>query len=249
MAILTSAIVRECRERHAAGETLTALARHYGTSKPQMHKVLTRKAWAELPEERLCDECGKPGVEPSRSNHRKMHVACAAARHSSHPYRQNPGVWERQLALQSVRRAAQRAERYATDQAYRDRADVRRLHSLRGRPYLEALSWRVLWTRYRLREADFLRLLAWQREACPCSKPFDGKPYVDHDHACCPAVKSCGDCVRGLLHPRCNHLLAVVENNPDVITPAGWVKRYLAEPPFVQMRAVGWTIDGELTLW
>lgn len=34
---------------------------------------------------------------------------------------------------------------------------------------------------------------------------------VDHDHSCCPGVKSCGKCVRGLLCARCNWLIGRVE--------------------------------------
>lgn len=108
--------------------------------------------------------------------------------------------------------------------------------------YQETLVGRALWRRYRLREADFLRLLAWQEEACPCGKPFEEKPWVDHDHACCPSVatgRSCGKCVRGLLHPQCNQLLGIIEQNDDVIIPAGWVARYLANPPYRQMLQKG----------
>lgn len=38
---------------------------------------------------------------------------------------------------------------------------------------------------------------------------------VDHDHACCPGRKSCGDCVRGLLCYTCNaYLIGVYEKLP-----------------------------------
>lgn len=230
--------MRECRARWAAGEAQNVLAAEFGVSKPAMHRVLTGKRWVEFPEERLCEECGKPGIEPSASNTRKLHAACAKARKSIHSHRQDPDGVAQERAQQRAVRATQRAERYETDLAYREYVDVRELHSLRGRPYLEALAWRVIWTRYRLREADFLRLLAWQQELCPCGAPFTGKPSVDHDHSCCPSVtiaKSCGRCVRGLLHQRCNHLLGVIENNPDVIQPQGWATKYLADPPYRQM--------------
>lgn len=34
---------------------------------------------------------------------------------------------------------------------------------------------------------------------------------VDHDHACCPGVKSCGKCVRGLLCSGCNWITGLIE--------------------------------------
>lgn len=34
---------------------------------------------------------------------------------------------------------------------------------------------------------------------------------VDHDHACCPGIRSCGQCVRGLLCHSCNLLVGHVE--------------------------------------
>ena len=142
------------------------------------------------------------------------------------------------------------AERYAADPDFRERVDARRLHSMRDRPYLEAMSWRVLWTRYRLREADFLRLLAWQGEICPCGEPFDSKPFVDHDHACCPSPFRRGRVVRDHGQRRgpaaSAHVascitsaisdLGVIEANPDVIQPIGWVEKYLATPPYRELR-------------
>ena len=38
---------------------------------------------------------------------------------------------------------------------------------------------------------------------------------VDHDRACCPGPKSCGKCVRGLIHRRCNLLLGYAEDDTD----------------------------------
>lgn len=193
------------------------------------------------PEDKICDECGLTGIEPSYRNLRRLHIACAQRRKSAHRHRQNnPDALQRERSAQAEVRERARAERYAADPVYRARVDVLRLHSTRDRPYLEGLRWRVLWTRYRLRESDFLRLLAWQNDACPCGDPFDGQPSVDHDHGCCPSAaqsKCCGKCVRGLLHTRCNILLAVIENNPDVIQPAGWVQKYLAQPPYQEMIA------------
>jgi len=37
---------------------------------------------------------------------------------------------------------------------------------------------------------------------------------VDHDHACCSGGKSCGKCVRALVHPQCNTVLSLVERYP-----------------------------------
>lgn len=239
MTRLDEETVLACRSRHAAGETLTALAREFSIGKPTMHRVLTGKAWAQLPSEKRCSECGKTGLEPSNGNTRTMHAACAAARKSRHEHRKNnPDALARERAARSAVRELAKADRYATDLVYQEKRDVVRLHSLRGRPYLEALRWRVLWSRYRLREVDFLRLLAWQRETCPCGKPFDSQPFVDHDHACCPPASAggtCGKCIRGLLHNRCNFLLGVIEANPDVIHPAGWAEKYLADPPYREM--------------
>lgn len=41
-------------------------------------------------------------------------------------------------------------------------------------------------------------------KACDlCGKAVD-KMHIDHDHACCPGIRSCGKCIRGALCVRCN---------------------------------------------
>ena len=48
-----------------------------------------------------------------------------------------------------------------------------------------------------------------------CSKPqkkFKMKFGVDHDHSCCSGIKSCGECIRGLLCSTCNTRLSALED-------------------------------------
>lgn len=43
---------------------------------------------------------------------------------------------------------------------------------------------------------------------------------VDHDHACCPADRSCGECVRALVCSSCNYILGRVNDDPDWLNKA-----------------------------
>ena len=44
--------------------------------------------------------------------------------------------------------------------------------------------------------------------------------YVDHDHACCNSINSCGECVRGALCPYCNSLLGFSRDSVEVLNNA-----------------------------
>lgn len=69
---------------------------------------------------------------------------------------------------------------------------------------------------YNITEVDEARMLSEQAGTCAiCREPFGGTPRVDHDHACCPGHRSCGNCVRGLLCNACNSALGYLKDSPD----------------------------------
>ncbi len=41
--------------------------------------------------------------------------------------------------------------------------------------------------------------------------------HIDHDHSCCPRNKSCSYCRRGLACARCNTLIGLAEDDPDLL--------------------------------
>lgn len=42
---------------------------------------------------------------------------------------------------------------------------------------------------------------------------------LDHNHNCCPGAFGCGKCYRGLVHPRCNLVIGVIEKAVDIMGP------------------------------
>jgi hypothetical protein len=74
--------------------------------------------------------------------------------------------------------------------------------------------------------------------AALCHEPFEEGQRIcaDHDHNCCPAqpdatAKTCGKCIRGLLHARCNSAVGIVETLGDA------VKEYLSQFETAKVRA------------
>lgn len=67
--------------------------------------------------------------------------------------------------------------------------------------------------------------ILWERQngcCAVCRKPLEGagarNAYVDHDHSCCPSRdRSCGECIRGILHGTCNSLLGLAYDDPDIL--------------------------------
>jgi hypothetical protein len=50
---------------------------------------------------------------------------------------------------------------------------------------------------------------------------------VDHDHACCPGSRACGNCVRGLLCSNCNMGIGLLKDSPDLMrSAASYLERH-----------------------
>lgn len=123
--------------------------------------------------------------------------------HVTKPAEEFPKSKANKDGLHSYCRACQNAyvrERYARkpkteEQKVRQRAYARRY-------------------RYGVTAEAYDALMEQQNNACAvCKESFSDtlKPNVDHDHRCCPGVKTCGKCVRGLLCSGCLTFAGLIE--------------------------------------
>jgi hypothetical protein len=83
--------------------------------------------------------------------------------------------------------------------------------------------------RYLLTPERYHAILEAQGGVCAiCKAPPNGKRLaVDHDHACCPGEKTCGECIRGLLCDNCNWWLGLIDDNLSRLEAAEqYLRRY-----------------------
>jgi hypothetical protein len=65
---------------------------------------------------------------------------------------------------------------------------------------------------YKITLEQYNQMIIAQGGLClACKEPLEEEsplahrgPVVDHDHTCCPKSRSCGKCVRGIIHRACN---------------------------------------------
>ncbi len=85
-------------------------------------------------------------------------------------------------------------------------------------------------SRYKLTEQEYDEMLKEQDYKCAiCLTPqseLSARLSVDHDHACCPGVSSCGNCIRGLLCRSCNLSLGGFKDNEMILNTAINYLRY-----------------------
>lgn len=101
----------------------------------------------------------------------------------------------------------------------------------------QCMSDRVLLDRMGITRAQYYEMLAAQGGVCAICKQDEivrkrksnnEVRYfaVDHDHACCPGRKSCGECLRGLLCYQCNVSLGGIERAGGVDPFAAYLGQY-----------------------
>lgn len=71
------------------------------------------------------------------------------------------------------------------------------------------------------RHAELLEAQGGGCGICGTTEPGGrGSFHVDHDHACCPGIRSCGTCIRGLLCAACNTALGGFKDDPKRLLAA-----------------------------
>jgi hypothetical protein len=83
--------------------------------------------------------------------------------------------------------------------------------------------------RYNLSEERFTSLLSLQDGKCAlCRETMGDDMVVDHDHSCCGSEKSCGKCIRGIIHRQCNIGIGAFKDDPEKCRRAVlYLERYL----------------------
>jgi hypothetical protein len=75
--------------------------------------------------------------------------------------------------------------------------------------------------RHKISQTWFDEQLVKQDNKClVCHEPFLETPHIDHDHNCCPKLKSCDKCRRGLLCEDCNLGLGRFKDNISFLNNA-----------------------------
>jgi hypothetical protein len=85
----------------------------------------------------------------------------------------------------------------------------------------EHVNRRVRNRRHGITQEQYDKKIEEQDKRCAiCRKEFEGTPHVDHNHSCCPNLKSCDKCRRGLLCKDCNLGLGRFKDSIEILCNA-----------------------------
>lgn len=112
---------------------------------------------------------------------------------------------------------------------YRDHreAEIKR-NALYHRNNRKRVNERTRNRRHRITQEWFDAKLVEQNNRCAlCRKLFENTPHLDHDHRCCPPLRSCDKCRRDLLCEDCNLGLGRFKENIKTLKKAiQYVRRH-----------------------
>ena len=122
-------------------------------------------------------------------------------------------------------------EKWAAQKKYRKTKKGQQAHKRATENLLQKnpgyFRWRHLLIAYNITREQVYKQLEEQNWICPvCKKPLTVEAEggdsiaVDHDHSCCNERKTCGICIRGILHRECNAGIGKLRDNPDILRNA-----------------------------
>jgi hypothetical protein len=72
------------------------------------------------------------------------------------------------------------------------------------------------WKRHKISKEHYDQMLSKFNGKCHSCRD-NVATSIDHDHSCCPGLRSCGKCVRGVLCHNCNSALGLMKDSKEKI--------------------------------
>jgi Recombination endonuclease VII len=139
-----------------------------------------------------------------QANREKVLEETRLRRAPGSPGREQHNASSRRWYWANRERAAEISRKWREENPDKVRENMRRWRAAGGSPH-----------RHRLEATDML----WREQGGRCYLCKQEIPREDavleHDHRCCPRLKFCDLCVRGVACQRCNHVVGHAGDDPD----------------------------------
>jgi hypothetical protein len=149
------------------------------------------------------------GCTCGRHRKQKCDPGCTCSRHDAQNFRKlSPEAKEAAYRAKKVRDATRLREQRAADPETA-RRKAREQYQANGRKH--NLKWK-----FGITPGQLDALLISQSGRCYlCEEPMNGTIHIDHNRACCAGNRSCGKCIRGLAHQKCNQGIGQFGDDPE----------------------------------